>query len=177
MHQRSNEEAVEKRGHLMGIGIRWAAVGVLLALVVAGLHLPDWSPDEPPVFGDRPPTRGDIASVVGIGPVDPASERAVKFATMLTQRYRDQNYAVRVILRPAGDIELRCGANMARRQMALVASQVQGDARAIFGRTFDMDLYETYAAGPKRKIAIMRMGPRGSPVLRFIVPENPPTEP
>lgn len=144
--------------------------GVIMAAMIGGFHRPDWSADTPPVFGDAPPTRADIASAIGVGPLDPTSPRAVRFGDMLTRRYRDQLYAVRVIVRPAGHIELRCGANMSRHQMALVASQVQEDARSLFGRYMDLELFETYAAGPQRRIGEMRVGRRQPPLLRFTAP-------
>jgi len=151
-----------KRWHLLvGLG------GALLGLLICGLAIPNWSPDEPPVFADAPPSRGAIARAVGKGPLVPGSPRASLFGTMLTQRYRGQNYAVRVIVRPAGYIELRCGANMTHRQMATVVAQVQGDARAVINRNVDIDLYATYMVGPHRKIGEMRQAPDGEMVLRF----------
>ncbi len=151
-----------------GARLLWAASGIALSLLVAGLYLPDWSADAPPAHADSDPTRGEIARVVGVGPLVPASERALRFAGLLTQRYRRQGFAVRVLVLPTGRIELRCGANMTRRQMATVATQWEADARALFDRGFEMDVYETYAAGPRRKVGELRWeGVPPHPRLRF----------
>lgn len=155
------------------LGSALTAGGAVLALIVGGLYLPDWDADTPPVRLDAPPTRQDVVRQVGVGPAQPEDGRALRFARMLTQRYRGQGFAVRVLMRPDGTIELRCGANMTRRQMAVVAAQVRGDAAAVFGRPAELVLFETYAAGPQRKVAEIKLaGAAGRPVLRFLEPSR-----
>lgn len=133
--------------------------------------MPAGGPETTPVFADVPPTRSDILKEVGTGALDARSRRAKRFAELLTERYRNQLYAVRVIIRPEGHIELRCGANMTRRQMAEVVSHVQEDARAVFGSYVPLILFETYAAGPQRRIGEVIIRPDTTQVvLRFTAP-------
>lgn len=151
--------------------------GVVLTVMAGGFYVPPNDPNASPVFADSPPTRTEMIAAIGVGPLDPRSKRASEFGRLLTQRYRNQLYAVRVIVLPDGHIELRCGANMSRHQMAEVASQVQEDARAIFGRYFPLVLYETYAAGPRRKIGEMAAEPTArKTILRFTAPPPRRTE-
>jgi hypothetical protein len=57
---------------------------------------------------------------------------------------------------------------MDRRMMAHVAIQTARDAAAVFGRGFDLDLYETYVAVPKKKVAELRQAsPTSRATLRF----------
>ena len=154
---------------------RWlglaSAAGAVFTVLTGGFYIPPGGPDALPVFADASPTRAEVAARIGVGPLEPRSERADKFATLLTQRYRSQFYAVRVLIHPEGHIELRCGANMTRHQMAEVASQVQEDARAIFGSYMPLVLYETYAAGPRRRIGEMTFRRKAQkPVLTFTAP-------
>lgn len=150
------------------------AVGVLCALLMGGLHIPDWNPEAPPVYGDRPPNRQEILRRIGRGELHPGSKRAEQFAMMLTERYRNQGYPVRVIVRKEGVLHVLCGANMSRRQMATVAVQVHADLAEVAGSVMPLIVFETYAAGPKRRIGELvrdagtgayRMEFRSGPIL------------
>ena len=126
-------------------------VGLLGALLIAGLarQMSDWEP-----------TTASLRKVIRPGPLVIGDTRAEEFNRRLTRRYRERLLAVRVILHPPDRIEIRCGANIPRHMMARIAVQTEGDARALFGRPFDVDVYETYVAAPKRKVAEMRTSGR-----------------
>ncbi len=144
------------------------AIGLLGALLIAGLTRPKHTDMDPQHMSDWDPTLASLRRVIPAGPVTSGDPRVEEFNRRLTGRYRQRLLAVRVILQPPDRIELRCGANIPRRLMARIAVQTESDARALFGRPFDVDVYETYVAAPKRKIAELRTnGPGGQSTLRF----------
>lgn len=135
-------------------GVGWAALlGTLGALMIAGLaRLPRFDADPSGMDGWEP-TLAEVVRNLGVAPLADGDERIRTFCEMLTKRYRTRLLAVRVIVHPPNVIELRCGANMTRWMMARVTVQVERDAVRVFGRPFRVDVYETYVAAPRRKVA------------------------
>ena len=140
-------------------------VGAIGALLVGGFTCPDQTKNGSEAMDGWRPTLAEVRQALKRARPD---ARHSTFNELLTGRYRAQQLAVRVIARPSGPIELRCGANMDRRMMAHVAIQTARDAAAVFGRGFDLDLYETYVAVPKKKVAELRQAsPTSRATLRF----------
>lgn len=143
----------------VGAAAKWSlAIGVLGALVIAGLaRLPKLDTD-PDRMDTWPPTADEVYRTVGGGPAVAGDPRLDRFCEMLTHRYRARLLAVRVIVHPPDRIELRCGANMTWQTMARVAVQVAAEAEQVFGRPFRIDVYATYVAAPKRKVGELTPG-------------------
>jgi len=143
-------------------------IGVIGALLIAGLARPHGLDTGPRNMASWDPTVHEILQTMPVGHIAEGDERVERFNRLLTTRYRQRLLAVRVILHPPDRIEIRCGANINRRVMARIAVQTESDAHTLFSRPFDVDVYETYVAAPKRKIAeLRRNGPASRPTLTF----------
>jgi hypothetical protein len=144
------------------------AIGAVGALIIAGLSRGPRAPGDASEMDLWPPTVAEVRANLASAAADGEIERIRRFDKMLTRRYRDQLLAVRVIVHPPSGIELRCGANISRRVMARIAVQTAENAADVFGRRFDVDIYETYVAAPKRKIGELRYPTsQGRPTVIF----------
>jgi hypothetical protein len=111
-------------------------------------------------FSDWNPTQKEIALAVGKGGAGTFRDpRHSAFARMFQQRFRQRNIAIG--LRFTGDhrLKLMCSAILPRWDMARVGVDVYHEAKSVFDRVYDVDIYETYVAMRQRKIAELRAGP------------------
>jgi len=137
-------------------------VGVVIIVFALYLFLPrSEKGDNIGDFEGWKPTPAEIAAVVGksgAGVYD--DERHRKFAEMFKQRYRDQSYAVGMKFLSDAKIKLMFAATIPRWDMVRVAAQADREAWEIFGKHYQIDIYETYISIRQRKLAEVRFDPK-----------------
>jgi len=112
-----------------------------------------------PFDGFRP-TADEIAAELGEGrPAAFDDDRQRRFADLFRRRFRDRQHAVGVRFLPDGRIKAMFAPSIPRWDMARVAISLHEEARRVFGRTHDVDIYETYITMPMKKLAEVRADP------------------
>jgi hypothetical protein len=114
------------------------------------------------------PTSAEIESAIISGPVKSESdERLNKFAQLFKQRYRDHQRAVGMKFISKDEIKAMFEPAIPRWEMTRIASQADIESSRIFGKHFEIGIYETYIT-MIRKIGVMKFDPRsGVQVVRF----------
>lgn len=126
-------------------------------------------PATPGLGAEWRPTAADIAAAVGSGATGRFSDtRHDRFASLFKQRYRDRGLAVGLRFLSDRRLKVMCAAMMPRWDMAHVALKAHEETRALFGRPYDVDIYETYISAMQRKVAELRAdGADGAVTVRF----------
>jgi hypothetical protein len=91
-------------------------------------------------------------------------ERHRAFARLFQDRFRNRGHAVGLKFLDERSIKAMFAPVIPKWDMARVAVQAEADARAIFHKDFQVDIYETYITAPMRKIAELRRKSPGGPV-------------
>jgi len=144
------------------------AVFVIIPLAFFLQNRPSESPGE--FFGieNWRPNKQDIAVQVGRGAVGTyTDDRHMQFARMFQQRYRDNQQAIGLKFVDENTIKLMCAALVPRWRMAQIALQAYQEARELFGKEYNVDIYETYISAKPRKLGELRKIP-GQERLRVV---------
>ena len=145
-------------------------VGVLC--VVPGLYF--LFPKKPQTdsigdFADWSPTAGEITQALGSrtgGRFDDA--RHLRFSQMFQKRFRTHELAVGLKFLDDQTLKAMFAPTIPIWDMARVAVQAEAEARSVFGRNINVDIYETYITAPMRKLAeVRRTSPDGPVQVRF----------
>lgn len=103
------------------------------------------------------PNKQEIAERVGKGPAGTyTDDRHTQFAKMFQQRYRDNQQAIGLRFMNDNTLKLMCTALVPRWRMAQIAVQAHQEARELFGKDFNIDIYETYISARQRKLGELR---------------------
>ena len=104
------------------------------------------------------PNAEEISAQVGPGQAGTFDDvRHIKFSNLFKQRYRDNSQAIGVKFIADDRIKAMFAPIIPRWDMAKVAVKLQKEARGIFGRDYQVDIYETYITAPMRKLAEVKM--------------------
>ncbi len=115
------------------------------------------TPDSIGPFENWSPSVDTIRAAVGAGPGGVCNDsRHTQFARMFQQRFRDNQKAVGVSFASEHRIKAKFAATIPRWDMASVAMELHREASEVFGRSFEIDLYETYISLAPRKLAELR---------------------
>jgi hypothetical protein len=116
-------------------------------------------------FDDWSPTPQAIRQEVGPGSGGSYSdERHRKFATIFQKRFRSHDKAIGVRFTSNNRIKLMCAALIPRWDMAQVGVQLHREAEDIFGKSYTIDVFETYISMQQRKLAEIRKEPNSEKV-------------
>jgi hypothetical protein len=114
------------------------------------------------------PTASEIEASVGRGPITGISDpRMTKFCEQFKQRYRDHQRAVGMKFVSVDKIKAMFEPGISRWEMAQISAQADLESSRIFGRHFEIGIYETYITA-MRKIGVMKAEPlSGRLIARF----------
>jgi hypothetical protein len=124
------------------------------------------------------PTPDEIRTSVGIGDSPASDIRHRHFASMFQQRFRNNQKAVGISFAPDGAVTAKFAATIPRWDMASVALDLHREAKEIFGRSVNVNIYETYISMTPVKLAELREASGGNGVdvrfdPRFALEQNP----
>src|SRR5687768_7073612 len=111
----------------------------------------------------------EISGQVGVGDRGRFDDaRHLKFTRMFQERFRNHDHAVGLKFLDDNTLKAMFAPVIPRWDMARVSVQAESEARAVFGRSFNVDIYETYITAPMRKMAELRRNKPDGPVeVRF----------
>ncbi len=120
-------------------------------------------------FHDWAPRPSEISREVGVGDRGRFDDaRHNRFARMFQDRFRKHDHAVGLKFLDDNTLKAMFAPAIPRWDMARVSVQAESEARAVFGRRFNVDIYETYITAPMRKLAELRhKRPNGPVEIRF----------
>jgi len=120
-------------------------------------------------FHDWAPSPSEISKEVGAGDRGRFDDaRHVRFTRMFQERFRTHDHAVGLKFLDDKTLKAMFAPVIPRWDMARVSVQAESEARAIFGRSFNVDIYETYITAPMRKMAELRRKKSDGPAeVRF----------
>jgi hypothetical protein len=115
------------------------------------------------------PTLADITATIGNAPGSGFKDtRHGQFAKLFQQRFRDQQHAVGLRFISETKMKAMFAPIIPRWDMARVSVIAESEAYSLFGRHFDVDIFETYITSPMKKLAELRIDPRsGKRTVRF----------
>ena len=118
------------------------------------------SEDSLGAFDDWAPTPQAIRALVRPGGGGSfTDDRHKTFAAEFQKRFRSHDKAIGVRFDGDDHLKLMCAALIPRWDMAQVALQLHHEAEDIFGKSYDIDIYETYISMQQRKLAEVRKSP------------------
>jgi hypothetical protein len=114
-------------------------------------------------FADWPPTPTDIVRELGTNqPGVYTDARHQRFTEMIKHRYRFGRVpamAVGLKFESNTRLKLLCAASIPRWHMSRLAVQVFKECQMVFGKDYEIDIYETYIAMDQKKLAEARLDP------------------
>lgn len=127
------------------------------------------SPTDYP-YASWSPTQEDILKAVGDGGQgDWRDARHVEFSALFQKRFRSRRYPVRIFFTGPNKAILFCGALIPVGEIAHISLQAFNEAKGVFQKNYDFEVYETYIMLKPRKLADVRIDPkRGVPVCTFV---------
>lgn len=103
------------------------------------------------------PTPAEIARAVGKGETGRFDdERHQQFARLFQKRFRDRQIAIGLRFKDENTLKVMCAALTPRWYMARVGVQAYHEAHNVFGRSYNVDIYETYISLRQKKVAEVR---------------------
>ncbi len=140
-----------------------AIFAMLLAFALGYLYYSQTIKSRSSSFSDWSPTPTEIVRELGTSqPGVYTDERHQRFTEMIKQRYRFGRVpALAVGLKFESDtrVKLLCSASIPRWHMTRIAVQVFKECQTVFGKTVEIDIYETYIAMDQKKLAEARFDP------------------
>ena len=120
-------------------------------------------------FAGWTPSVQEIKKEIGVGDRGRFDDaRHLRFTRMFQDRFRGHDHAVGLKFLDDNTLKAMFAPVIPRWDMARVAVQAEAEARAVFGRSFNVDIYETYITAPMRKMAeLRRKKPEGPVDVRF----------
>jgi|GEM_PF-3113484 hypothetical protein len=154
------------------MNVKYIALAVIVIAVSAGcwrLWIKNSAQLDDP-YGSWSPTQEDIFKAVGGGgPGTWRDARHLKFAAMFQERFRSRKYPVRIFFTSPNKAILFCGAMIPVGQIAHISLQAFNEAKGVFNKNYDVEVFETYIMMRPRKLADVRMdGKYGVPVCKFV---------
>jgi hypothetical protein len=146
-----------------------AIISTLLAIALGYLWYTYAAKSRGSSFADWSPTPADIVRELGANlPGVYTDARHQRFIELIKHRYRFSRVpAMAVGLKFESDSRLRllCAASIPRWHMSRLATQIFKECRTVFGRDYEIDIYETYIAMDQKKLAEARYDPLNKRVV------------
>src|SRR5688572_18384394 len=120
-------------------------------------------------FDKWTPGLKEISGQVGVGDRGRFDDtRHLKFTRMFQERFRNHDHAVGLKFLDDNTLKAMFAPAIPKWDMARVAVQAESEAHAVFGGSFNVDIYETYITAPMRKLGELRRKKPDGPVhVRF----------
>jgi hypothetical protein len=159
---------------------RWIIAGLIVSLggLAFFLYYRHRTADADPYedFSAWPPSAATIRQKLAVSETPTPEQEAARrdqFAQMFQSRFRNHEpmYAIGLKFRKDGDkdlLKLMCPARMEPWNIDRIAYAAWKESQEVFGKTFDLHIYETYIGTPPIKIGELRPDPKNPQAVQIV---------